>query len=63
MIQSTIKTEIRVSCNGYEVWCSFDGGQSSQFHGLYTTMEDAVRETIILKGHFKLLGDLKTAKQ
>jgi len=63
MLNSTIKTEIRVCCNGYEVWCSFDGGQSKQFHGRYSTMDDAVRETSILKGHFKLLGDLKLIKK
>ena len=62
MLKSTIKTEVRVSCDGFEVWCSFDGGQSSVFHGRYPTMEDAVRETVIIKGHYKLLGDLKLEK-
>lgn len=60
MLKSTIKTEVRIHPDGFEVWYSVDGGQSSKFHSSYESFEEAIKETMILKGHYKLLGDLKT---
>lgn len=58
MLKSTIKTEIRVSPRGYEVWYSVDGGQTRQFHRTFDSMEKAMKETVSMKGHQKLLGDI-----
>lgn len=54
-----MKTEIRVSSNGFEVWYSTDGGQTSQFHKTFKSMDEAVKETVSLKGHQRLLSDLR----
>ena len=54
-----MKTEIRVSPKGYEVWYSTDGGQTTQFHKTFKSMDDAVRETVAMKGYQRLLVDLK----
>lgn len=59
MLKSTMKTEIRVSSNGFEVWYSTDGGQTSQFHKTFKSMDEAVKETVSLKGHQRLLSDLR----
>jgi hypothetical protein len=58
MLKSTIKTEIRVSPKGFEVWYSVDGGQTRQFHKTFNTMEKAMKETVSMKGHQRLLQDL-----
>jgi hypothetical protein len=58
MLKSTIKTEIRVSPNGFEVWYSVDGGQTRQFHKRFNNMDDAVKETVSMKGYRRLLGDI-----
>jgi hypothetical protein len=63
MLNSTIKTEIRPTSGGYQVWYSLDGGQSVLFHKKFKSMDNAVKETVILRGHYKLLGDLKMEKQ
>jgi len=59
MLKSTMKTEIRVSPNGYEVWYSTDGGQTLQFHKRFQSMDSAVKETVSLKGYRRLYSDLR----
>ena len=59
MLKSTMKTEVRVSPNGYEVWYSTDGGQTSQFHKTFKSMDSAIKETVSLKGYRRLLSDLR----
>ena len=59
MLKSTIKTEIRVGPDGYEVWYSVDGGQTNHFHKRFTSMDAAVKETVSMKGYRKLLSDLR----
>ena len=59
MLKSTMKTEIRVSPNGFEVWYSTDGGQKLHFHKRFESMDDAVKETVSLKGYRRLLLDLR----
>jgi len=54
-----MKTEIRVGPKGYEVWYSTDGGQTTQFHKSFKSMDNAVKETVSLKGHQRLIMDLK----
>jgi len=54
-----MKTEIRVRPKGYEVWYSTDGGQTVKFHKAFKSMDDAVKETVSLKGHQRLLMDLR----
>ena len=54
-----MKTEIRVGPKGYEVWYSTDGGQTIQFYKSFKSMDDAVKETVSLKGHQQLIMDLK----
>lgn len=58
MLKSTIKTEIRVSYHGFEVWYSLDGGQTRLFHKRFDNMDDAIKETVSMKGHRRLLGDI-----
>ena len=52
---TTIKTQIIPTKMGYEVWYSLDGGQSMELHSVHKTMDLAVKETVILKGHYTLL--------
>lgn len=59
---STIKTEIRPVRGGYQVLYSLDGGQTIEPHKKFKKFDDAVKETVTLKGHYKLLGDLKLIK-
>jgi hypothetical protein len=54
-----MKTQIRKGPKGYEVWYSTDGGQTIQFHKAFKSMDDAVKETGSLKGHQRLLMDLR----
>ena len=54
-----MKTEIRKGPKGYQVWYSIDGGQTIQFHKTFKSMDDAVKETVSLKGHQRLLMDLR----
>jgi hypothetical protein len=54
-----MKTEIKKGPKGYEVWYSTDGGQTIQFHKSFKSMDDAVKETVSLKGHQRLLMDLR----
>ena len=56
MLKSTMKTEIRVGPNGYEVWYSTDG--KFKFHKSFKSIEDATKETVSMKGHRRLLSDL-----
>jgi hypothetical protein len=55
MLKSTMKTEIRVSPNGFEVWYSTDGGQKLHFHKRFESMDDAVKETVSLRNSVKFL--------
>jgi hypothetical protein len=55
MLKSTMKTEIRVSPIGFEVWYSTDGGQTQNFHKRFKSMDDAVKETVSLKNSVKFL--------
>jgi len=52
-------TEIRVNSKGYQVWYSTDGGQTVHFHKTFDSMEDALKETVSLKGHRRLIDALK----
>ena len=54
-----MKTEIRVGPKGYEVWYSTDGGQTIEFHKSFKTKEEALRETVSMKGYQRLLMDLR----
>lgn len=54
-----MKTEIRVSPKGYEVWYTTDGGKTRHFHKTFKSMDNAVRETVAMKGYQRLLIDLK----
>ncbi len=47
-----------MSPNGFEVWYSVDGGQTRQFHKKFNNMDDAVKETVSMKGYRRLLGDI-----
>jgi hypothetical protein len=57
-----IKTEIRFSSdNGtYELWCSIDGGKVFRLYkeGI-KSQKDALRETTIVTGHYRLWRDLQ----
>ena len=57
-----MKTEIRVSPKGYEVWYSTDGGQTTQFHKTFKSMDDAVRETVALHNSIKFLKEFGVVK-
>ena len=59
MLRTTIKTEIRVNGGFYEVWYSTDGGQTSQFHKKFKSMDSALKETTSMKGYSRLLSDLR----
>jgi hypothetical protein len=52
---STIKTQVIPTKMGYEVWYSLDGGQTMELHSTHKTMDNAVKETVSLKGHYTLL--------
>jgi hypothetical protein len=54
-----MKTEIRKGPKGYEVWYSTDGGQTTQFHKTFKSMDDAVKETVAINGSLKLLADIE----
>lgn len=54
-----MKTQIRKGPKGYEVWYSIDGGQTIQFHKSFKSIDKAVKETVSISGHQRLLMDLK----
>ena len=54
-----MKTQIRKGPKGYEVWYSTDGGQTIQFHKSFKSIDKAVKETVSISGHQRLLMDLK----
>ena len=54
-----MKTEIRKGPKGYQVWYSIDGGQTIEFHKSFKTKEEALRETVSMKGYQRLLMDLR----
>lgn len=61
-MKSTIKTEIKLSPSGktYDVWYSTDGGQSFELHKRnFKSMDEALKETTIINGHYRLLKDLQ----
>ena len=59
MLKSTMKTEIRVNGQFFEVWYSTDGGQTNQFHKKFKSMDSALKETVSMKGYSRLMSDLK----
>lgn len=52
---STIKTEVIPTKKGFEVWYSLDGGQTMELHSVHKSIDLAIKETTILKGHYTLL--------
>jgi hypothetical protein len=60
-IRVDIKTEIRLSPSSktYEVWYSVDDGRNFELHKRGFALKDALKETTIVKGHYRLLKDLQ----
>lgn len=60
-IRVDIKTEIRLSPSSktYEVWYSVDDGRNFELHKRGLALKDALKETTIVKGHYRLLKDLQ----
>lgn len=54
-----MKTEIRITSDGYEVWYSTKQTKKKHFHKRFIFWQDALKETTILKGCTKLMADLK----
>lgn len=54
-----MKTEIRITPDGYEVWYSTKHTKRAHFHKRFILWQDALMETTILKGCMKLMADLK----
>ena len=61
-IKSSIKTKVELSPSGktYDVWYSVDGGQSFELHKRgFKSIDDALKETTSINGHYRLLRDLQ----
>jgi len=58
-IKNNMKTEIRVNSNGFEVWYKGLGKRKLNYHKTYKTWEEALKETITLKGLGRFIADLK----
>ena len=54
--ERNIRTEIRVSPDGFEVW--YGESDKLRFHKKFKTIGDATKETVSIKGHQRLLDDL-----
>jgi hypothetical protein len=54
--ERNIRTEIRVSPEGFEVW--YGDNDKLWFHKKFKTIGDATKETVSIKGHQRLLDDL-----
>jgi len=54
-----MKTEIRVNSNGFEVWYKGLGKRKLNHHKTCKTWEEAIKETITLKGLGRFIADLK----
>ena len=55
-----MKTEIRVNSNGFEVWYKGLGRiKKLNYHKTCKTWEEAIKETITLKGLGRFIADLK----
>lgn len=61
MTQKKLETKIVLSPNNKNKWdilYSNDGGKNYQLHKTFSSMEDAMKETTIINGSFRLLNDL-----
>jgi hypothetical protein len=56
-----IKTRIQLTANkkSYEVLYSYDNGTTFHLHKSGLTLDQANKESISIKGHIKLLKDLR----
>jgi len=61
MTNKKVETKIVLSPNNKNKWdilYSNDGGNTYQLHKTFASMEDAMKETTIINGSFRLLNDL-----
>ncbi len=61
MTKKKLDTKIVLSPNNKNKWdilYSNDGGNTYQLHKTFASMEDAMKETTIINGSFRLLNDL-----
>jgi len=61
MTNKKLETKIVLSPNNKNKWdilFSNDGGNTYQIHKTFASMEDAMKETTIINGSFRLLNDL-----
>ena len=56
-----VKTQIRLTASkrNYEVLYSYDNGNSYHLHKSGLTLDQANKEAISIKGHIKLLRDVR----
>ncbi len=61
MTNKKLETKIVLSPNNKNKWdilYSNDGGNTYQLHKTFASIEDAMKETTIINGSFRLLNDL-----
>jgi hypothetical protein len=61
MTNKKLETKIVLSPNNKNKWdilYSNDGGKNYQLHKTFASIEDAMKETTIINGSFRLLNDL-----